>query len=320
MGRRVLELMPLALLGMALGTVPGEAAVPAQPGSVNYVEGKVLVAGRPVTQRDLGNATVPEGGIVATEHGKVEVLLTPGVVLRLGDNSQARLNSESLTDTRVSLLAGQAMIEADQLYPENHIVIAQGNGTTTLRKAGLYRFDAAGTAMSVLKGEATVNLDGRNIKVKSDHQLIFADARLKPHKFGRAEHDELYAWSQLRSDYSAQASEQTAAVLIPGGPGWFGTGWYWDPAFDMYAFVPGDGFFYGPFGYPFYSPYYALYWGGGPWFYGGGGRWHGGRYYHGSPAHVAHGPFRGGNVARGFHKGAAPHFGGGMGFHGGGRR
>ena len=320
MGRqRVWNIVPLAVLGLALGVIPVRAAVPAQPGTINYVEGRVLVAGRQVTRQDLGTAAAPEGGVVATERGKAEILLTPGVVLRLNDNTQARMDAESLTNTRVNLLTGQAMVEVDQIYPENHIVIAQGNAATTLRKRGLYRFDAVGPSASVLKGEAVVDIGDRSIKLKGDHQLIFTDARLKPQKFDRAEHDELYAWSQLRSDYGAQASQQTAAVLVPGGAGWFGSGWYWDPAFDMYAFVPADGFFYGPFGYPFYSPYY-LNWGGGyPWYYDGGHHYDhhertargrtwaspGARSFHASP---------------GSHMGGAPHFGGG-GFHGhGGHR
>ena len=45
-----------------------------------------------------------------------------------------------------------------------------------------------------------------------------------------------------------------------GAPGWYGTGWYWNPYFSSWAFLPGDGFFASPFGWSFYSPaYYGYY-------------------------------------------------------------
>jgi hypothetical protein len=287
------------------------------------LEGKVLVNGRPVTPRDIGSAAAQDGGIVSTRQGRAEILLTPGAVLRLGGNSQIRMDAELLTDTRFTLLSGSAMVEVDQIFPENHIVIAQGNATTALKKAGLYRFDAAGPAVSVLKGEAVVDRAGRNVTVKEQHQVILSDARLKSHKFDRPVQDELYAWSRLRSEYGANASAQEAGMVSPGGPGWYGANWYWDPWFDGYAFVAADGFFYGPFGFPFFSPFYAGWYGGWGWggyghgWYGHGGYGHGwGRGGFGHGAAMAHG-FSGGHMGGGFGGG---HMGGGFGGGGGGGR
>ncbi|MGD0620832.1 MAG: hypothetical protein ABSB67_24675, partial [Bryobacteraceae bacterium] len=189
------------------------------------------------------NVAAAEGNVVATQRGKAEILLTPGVVLRLGDNSQARMDSESITNTRVTLLSGEAIVEADQIIPENHVVIAQGNGTTTLLKNGLYQFSAVGPSASVYKGEATVDVAGRNVRLKEGHQLILSDARLKTHKFNTSAEDELYAWSRVRSQYEAGASAQEASILVPGGPGWYGAGWYWDPWFDGFAFWGRAGFY-----------------------------------------------------------------------------
>ena len=39
------------------------------------------------------------------------------------------------------------------------------------------------------------------------------------------------------------------------GAGWYGAGWYWDPCFGAYTFIPGDGIFYSPFGWGFYPPF-----------------------------------------------------------------
>ena len=322
------------------------AAGPAQPGSLNDVEGQVTINGRKVTEANIGMAQVHPGSVLATRAGKAELLLTPGVVLRIADNSAVRVDSALLTDTRVSVLQGSAMIEADRIYPENHIQIADANSSTLLVKNGLYRFDTQPPAVSAIAGEAKLTSGNRTITVGKSHEvLLAASAKLRARHVDRPKYDELYAWSDMRSQYLANASAQVAENYSGGGPGWVGTGWYWDPAFDMYGFIPADGWFYGPFGYPFFSPYWAgYYWpaiGFGYGYYGYPG-FRGGYYghpgfrggYYGHPGfhggfagHPAfRGGFAGGSAMRGF-AGGGMRMGGGFGgghmgggFGGGGRR
>jgi len=323
------------------GPASTTAAGPAEPGSLNDVEGQVTLNGRKVTQNEIGNAQVPPGGLLATGAGKAELLLTPGAVLRIADNSAVRLDSALLTDTRVSVLRGSAMVEADRVYPENHIQIANANTSTLLVKNGLYRFDAQPPAVSVIAGEAKLTSGNRTITVRKSHEVdLAAGTKLKASGVDRPKYDELYAWSDMRSQYLANASAQVAENYSGGGPGWVGTGWYWDPAFDMYGFVPADGWFYGPFGYPFFSPYWAgYYWPAIGFGYGGFGYYpafRGG--YYGHPAfrggYAGHPAFRGsagGRFSAGpsMHSfaGGGMHMGGGFGgghmgggFGGGGRR
>ena len=342
--RRQWKVATLALMSAAL-CLPAEAAGPAQPGALNDVEGQVTIGGQKVTEKDVGNAQVAQGGVLATGAGKAELLLTPGVVLRIADNSAVRVDSALLTDTRVSVLHGSAMVEADRVYPENHIQIADANTSTLLVKNGLYRFDTQPAAVSVMAGEAKLTSGNRMITVKKSHEVMLAaGTKLKARSVDRPKYDELYAWSDMRSQYLANASAEVAENYAGGGPGWVGTGWYWDPAFGMYGFIPADGWFYGPFGYPFFSPYWAGYywpaigygwggygWGGGhgwgwghhPW---GGRAWHG-RSFAGHPAvrggfgasgRFSAGPSMHGFAGGGMHVGG---FGGGFGGHmGGGRR
>jgi hypothetical protein len=35
---------------------------------------------------------------------------------------------------------------------------------------------------------------------------------------------------------------------------WYGDGWYWNPWFSAYTFIPGDGIFFDPFSWGFCSP------------------------------------------------------------------
>ena len=73
----------------------------------------------------------------------------------------------------------------------------------------------------------------------------------------RDETSDLYRWSSLRSAYLAEANADAAPLYVYGGANWYGAGWYWDPWFSAYTFIPGDGIFYSPFGWGLYSPFYA---------------------------------------------------------------
>jgi hypothetical protein len=80
---------------LALAQPQGQMARPqsqiGQPGMVNYVEGQVLVDGQAVAGNQIGQLAVARGHVVETNDGKVEVLLTPGVFLRLDSHSSAKM-------------------------------------------------------------------------------------------------------------------------------------------------------------------------------------------------------------------------------------
>ena len=102
---------------------------------------------------------------------------------------------------------------------------------------------------------------------------------MKAKKFDKkmAEGEDLYRWTSLRSSYLAEANVNAAYTYVGGGFGWFGDGWYWDPWFNAFTFIPGDGIFYSPFGWGFYSPGFVY---AAPVFYGGSYYRHFGPNYH----------------------------------------
>jgi uncharacterized membrane protein len=304
----------------------------ARPGALNYIEGQVTLDGRTIQPQQIGSLEAAPGQVLATTDGRAEMLLTPGVFLRLGSNSAVKMIVPSLTNTRVELLRGKAMVEADQLEKENHLDIIDHGVNTVLEKKGIYEFNANNPAVAVYDGKARVQQDDRSKDVGKGKRLALADnPGLKVQKFNRNEdQDELYAWSKLRSEYMAQANQESAQMVYANNPGWWsGAGWYWSPWYNTWAFLPGDGFLYSPFGFPYYSPgfwyNYAPYYGLGRGYFPGG-RWHarpplrtgpvfhGGS--HGSPSHGFSGGRFGGFGAG--HGGGGGHFGGGG--HAGGRR
>lgn len=74
---------------------------PAQPGSINYVEGQASLGSTALDASCIGTLEVGRNQSVATQAGKVEILLTPGVFLRLADNSSATMISPDLANAEV---------------------------------------------------------------------------------------------------------------------------------------------------------------------------------------------------------------------------
>lgn len=124
----------LAGFGLASMLTLAQAATPARPGALNYIEGEVSIDGQTVTSKDIGAAQLMQNQVLETGQGKAEVLLTPGVFLRLGDGGSLRMVSPGLSDTRVELLRGEALVEVAELFKENHIRVLEGTSSTTLLK------------------------------------------------------------------------------------------------------------------------------------------------------------------------------------------
>src|ERR1700758_3203575 len=137
-------------------TAFGQSGNSARPGTLNYVEGQASIEGRQLSPQSVGNSTVEAGQVLATANGKAEILLTPGIFLRLGNDSTAQMVSTDLTHTEVKLEQGRANVEVDQIYPQNTVLIDLKNGQTQLLKNGLYAFDAGNATVRVFDGKAAV--------------------------------------------------------------------------------------------------------------------------------------------------------------------
>ena len=282
----------------------------AYPGTLNYVEGQVSIGSQAVDSKSIGTAQLSAGETMTTQLGKAEVLLTPGVFLRLGDSSEVKMIAPNLTDTEVAIQKGEATVEVTDIHRENRLIVDEGNAATRLEKNGFYDFDADQGVVRVFSGQADVQENDRTVKVKGGHEVILAAENLQAHGFDKNAYEgDLYSWSKLRSSYMAEANADVAPLYEGYGPGWFGTGWYWDPWLSSYAFVPGGAdIFYSPFGWGFYSPF--AFYGAYPWGFGGFG------YYYGRGFH-SRGYYGSGHGFGGYHGGGARGFSGG-GFHGGG--
>jgi hypothetical protein len=158
----------------------------AVPGTLNYVEGQVSLDSQPLNSKSIGETILEPGQSITTENGKAEVLLTPGVFLRVGSNSAVKMISPSLTNTEIGVEEGEASVEVAEIHKQNDIRIDADGATTELLKNGYYDFDAAHNQVRVLDGEAIVDDDGRQVKVKSGHALALnQESGGKPQSFDK---------------------------------------------------------------------------------------------------------------------------------------
>jgi hypothetical protein len=257
------------------------------PGSVNFMQGQVMLDGHELSGRSRNTAVLEPNQVLDTHQGKAELLLTPGVFLRVGDQSAVKMISPDLADTQVAVTEGSAILEVDELFKENDLAVFLGDTRTHIDKRGLYDFEANPATIAVLDGKATVRQGDDKVKVKKGREVVADVLPLKAKKFDRnaLEATSLYRWSKLRSEYEAQANRNAAQNVVVYG-GWYGPGWYWAPFWNCYSFLPGAGTLYSPFGFGFYSPiWFGHIWGwGSPYVYGRAPRFghigHGQRFGH----------------------------------------
>ncbi len=266
------------------GAIQAQSVISAKSGTIHYVEGKVLLNDQEISPK-FGEFPAMDNGAVlrTTDQGRVEVLLTPGVILRVGEGSSIRMAANSLTDTRVELQAGRAVLECSEILKGDAITLLVAGKSISFAKNGLYEATVEPALLRVYKGEATVLENGRPVLVKRGHEALLG-SEMVARKFDDNATDDLYNWSSRRSGYLALANISAASSMSGGyggyggygngyggfGYGFAGGGWAWNPWFGMFTMVPSDGMLWSPFGYGFYSPF-SVYDAYVPYTYGGGG-------------------------------------------------
>jgi hypothetical protein len=261
-------------LAFAAGNIAALAqsvVISARSGLIHYVEGQVYVGDQAVETKFGTFPEVKENQILKTEEGRAEVLLTPGVFLRLGENSSIRMITNRLIDTRLEFLSGTAIVEAESIGTDNSVTMVYKDATVHILKKGVYRLDSSPAELRVFDGVAEVASGDDTIQVKEGHVVAFDTLAVR--RFDKTATDALNRWSERRDEVVSMANVSAANSLrssMFGGDyndgmyasngmftnGMFANGWYFNPFFGMYTFVPGMGnMLTSPYGNPFWSPF-----------------------------------------------------------------
>jgi hypothetical protein len=196
-----MSIRAVVLLVIACRLAPCAAAqsvVSARSGMVNFVEGMVLLDGQPVVQKRGMFTRLKDGSVLMTESGRAEILLTPDTYLRVGENSSIRLISGSLTDTRVELLAGSAIVDSGKSPAGDFVNIVFRDSTVRILKPGYYRIDADPPQLRVYEGQAEFVRDNENPITLVPSQLLPLDGAPIVRRFTDGSDGLLDLWSAER--------------------------------------------------------------------------------------------------------------------------
>jgi hypothetical protein len=258
---------------LALSAIPALAqpVISAKSGLISYVEGKVYLGDQIVEPSPTRFPDVKENALVRTAEGRAEVLLTPGVVLRLGENSSFKMITNRLIDTRLELLTGSAVVEADEIAKDTNVTLVSKDGTVSLGKKGLYRFDTAPARLKVFEGLASAQVAGQNFEVAGGKMLGLGGTIASVEKFNKEDTDSLDNWSRRRGELVAMANVSAAKQVHDSGCAGFSfvtpvstsqpcpadpcaPGWRYNPWFGVITYIPCGGGAWSPYGYRYWSP------------------------------------------------------------------
>lgn len=255
-----------ALVILLVPALCAQTVISAHSGLIHFVAGKVSLDDKTVV---MGNNRFPEmkeSQVLKTGDGLAEVLLSPGMYqssswraegiasfLRLAENSQVRLVSNRLTDTKIEFLAGDALIECAEIQKDSKVTLLYKDQAVELHKNGLYRLTGSPAMLRVYRGEATINEGAKVTLVKEGRQTVLNSLAIIE-KFDNKLGDSFYRWSKRRSEQVAMANVSSAKSLMDNGYS-LNTGlWQWNPWYGMFTYIPARGRYYSPFGFYFYAP------------------------------------------------------------------
>lgn len=287
--RQLLSTATLFVCAAVLCTAQNIA--PAHSGTVHYFEGDVSVDGVKLVSQVARFTEMKEQSVLHTGLGRAEILLTPGVLLRVGANSSVKMLDNRLISTRVEFLSGSAMLEsvdAGSSVKDPAVTIVYRDFQTQPLREGIFELTSQPSQVRVFKGEAKVMGNNASLTVKEGNQVDLTTT-MATAKFDAKEADDLYLWSRDRSAYLSAGNMSSARTLAMSGygsgygyngmgltpagygglgfgsgyayTGWnpamwngFSGGWYYNSYLDMYSYMPFAGTMYSPFGYGYYNP------------------------------------------------------------------
>jgi hypothetical protein len=191
----------LALVTVLALPADGQSVISTRSGVIHFFEGAVYLADVPMEPHPGKFPRMAEGAELRTAQGRAEVLLTPGVFLRMGERSAIRLVSNDLADTRVELLAGSAIVDSAQPGSGTSVTLLYKDWRVRFLRKGSYRIDSEPPRLTVRQGDAEVcaGATGTPVSVTQWMNLPLA-AVLVPERTIDEPADGLANWDHGRSE------------------------------------------------------------------------------------------------------------------------
>ena len=205
-------------------TLPADSqlVISTRSGIVHFFQGAVYLDDQPLQSHPGKFSSVPKGGMLRTAEGQAEVLLTPGVFVRIGERSTIRMVDNELSHTRVELVAGSAVVDSGQPGSGNSVTLICRKWSIRFLDQGIYRIDSDPPRLWVLEGKAEVSADDHEgaVSVGPGMDMPFAQV-LVPQRFIDSPSDALSNWAEGRrqsitADNTIAANIQDPGSMDPG--------------------------------------------------------------------------------------------------------
>jgi hypothetical protein len=209
----------LTLAVVTVVTLPAESqlVISTRSGIVHFFQGTVYLNEQPLESHPGRFSTVPNGGVLRTAEGRAEVLLKPGVFLRIGERSTIRMVDNELLHTRVELVAGSAVVDSEQPISATSVTLTYTKWSVRFLDQGVYRIDSDPPRLWVLEGKAEVCADNHEaaISVGKGMDMPFAQVLL-PEKSINPPRDAFSSWAEGRRQSILADNAIAANIQDPG--------------------------------------------------------------------------------------------------------
>jgi len=198
---RAYSFSTLALVTVLSLPADGQSVISTRSGVIHFFEGAVYLGETPIEPHFGKFPCMAEGSELRTAQGRAEVLLTPGVFLRMGEKSAIRLVRNELADTRVELLEGSAIVDSAEPGSGTSVTLIYKDWKMRFLQKGSYRIDSEPPRLSVRQGKAEVSAGatGTPVSVTQWMNLPLA-AVLVPERSIDEPADGLANWDHGRSE------------------------------------------------------------------------------------------------------------------------
>jgi hypothetical protein len=250
--------LPFVALAFAVGfPAAGQSVVSTHSGVIYFFVGSVFLGDQRLEQKFGRFPDIGEGRELRTTLGRAEILLTPGVFLRLDENSSIRMVSSRFSDTQVELLGGSAILEVTETVPDTAVKLIYQNWQMRVPQKGVCRIDTEPPQIHAYKGEVEVEvaIDGKRAPVAvREGEVLPLAAVLVAEPSTNIGNDDFKYWAMSRSQ--AISADNTIAAGIVDDPsqidssGLASGGYSYFPSMSIPSLDIGN-----PYGLSFWSPF-----------------------------------------------------------------
>jgi len=206
----------VAVVTVLILPADAQLVISTHSGIVHFFEGTVYVDDQPLESHPGKFSGVPKGGELRTAEGCAEVLLTPGVFVRIGKRSTIRMVDNELSHTRVELVAGSAVVDSEKPNSGTSVTLTYRNWSVRFLDQGVYRIDSDPPRLWVLEGNAEVSSDNHEmVSVGQGMDVPFAQVLVPQRSIGPPS-DALSSWAEGRRESISADNAIAASIQDPG--------------------------------------------------------------------------------------------------------